>query len=170
MSLRDFLSKQFIDVIDWVEPEDGILAYRYPMQDREIQNGGKLTVRDSQFAVFVNEGKVADAFRPRPLHAEHANAADPHLPQELGQSLPVAVQIRRLLFLRAHANRSALGHSESHHHSRQGIRRHSPARVRHLFLSPGRCEKRFTAKSAAPAISIASPISKASSATPSSRK
>src|SRR5215467_4347899 len=64
MSLRDFLTKQFIDVIEWVEPEDGILAYRYPMQDREIQNGGKLTVRDSQFAVFVNEGKVADAFGP----------------------------------------------------------------------------------------------------------
>jgi membrane protease subunit (stomatin/prohibitin family) len=64
MSLRNFLSKQFIDVIDWVEPEDGILAYRYPMQDREIQNGGKLTVRDSQLALFVNEGKVADAFGP----------------------------------------------------------------------------------------------------------
>jgi membrane protease subunit (stomatin/prohibitin family) len=64
MSLRDFISKQFIDVIDWTEPEDGILAYRYPMQDREIQNGGKLTVRDSQLAVFVNEGKVADAFAP----------------------------------------------------------------------------------------------------------
>jgi len=64
MSLRDFISKQWIDVIDWTEPEDGILAYRYPMQDREIQNGGKLTVRDSQLAVFVNEGKVADAFVP----------------------------------------------------------------------------------------------------------
>jgi membrane protease subunit (stomatin/prohibitin family) len=64
MTLRDFLSKQFIDVIDWVEPEEGILAFRYPMQDREIQNGGKLTVRDSQMAVFVNEGKVADVFGP----------------------------------------------------------------------------------------------------------
>ncbi len=64
MSLRDFISKQFIDVIEWVEPGDGILAYRYPMQDREIQNGGKLTVRDSQMAVFVNEGKVADVFGP----------------------------------------------------------------------------------------------------------
>jgi membrane protease subunit (stomatin/prohibitin family) len=64
MSLRDFLAKQFIDVIEWVEPEEGILAYRYPMQDREIQNGGKLTVRESQFAVFVNEGKLADAFDP----------------------------------------------------------------------------------------------------------
>ncbi|MGB6495493.1 MAG: SPFH domain-containing protein, partial [Candidatus Acidiferrum sp.] len=64
MSLRDFISKQWIDVIDWTEPEDGILAYRYPMQDREIQNGGKLTVRESQLALFVNEGKIADAFGP----------------------------------------------------------------------------------------------------------
>src|SRR6267143_4132808 len=64
MSLRDFITKQFIDVIEWVEPEEGILAYRYPMQDREIQNGGKLTVRDSQLALFVNEGKVADQFTP----------------------------------------------------------------------------------------------------------
>jgi membrane protease subunit (stomatin/prohibitin family) len=59
-----FLSKQFIDVIQWTEPEDGILAYRYPMEDMEIQNGGKLTVRDSQLAVFVNEGRIADVFGP----------------------------------------------------------------------------------------------------------
>ena len=64
MTLRDFVSKQFIDVIEWVEPEDGVLAFRYPMQDREIQNGGKLTVRESQLAVFVNEGQVADVFGP----------------------------------------------------------------------------------------------------------
>ena len=59
-----FLSKQFIDVIQWTEPEQGILAYRYPMEDMEIQNGGKLTVRDSQMAVFVNEGRIADVFAP----------------------------------------------------------------------------------------------------------
>ena len=59
-----FFSKQFIDVIEWTEPEDGILGYRYPMEDREIQNGGKLTVRDSQMAVFVNEGRIADVFSP----------------------------------------------------------------------------------------------------------
>jgi membrane protease subunit (stomatin/prohibitin family) len=64
MSIRDFIKKQFIDVIHWTEPEDGILAYRYPMQDMEIQNGGKLTVRESQMALFVNEGKAADAFGP----------------------------------------------------------------------------------------------------------
>jgi membrane protease subunit (stomatin/prohibitin family) len=64
MALRDFLAKQFIDVIHWTEPQDGVLAYRFPMQDMEIQNGGKLTVRESQMAIFVNEGKIADVFGP----------------------------------------------------------------------------------------------------------
>jgi membrane protease subunit (stomatin/prohibitin family) len=59
-----FFSKQFIDVIHWTEPGEGVLAYRYPMEDMEIQNGGQLTVRDSQAAVFVNEGQVADVFGP----------------------------------------------------------------------------------------------------------
>jgi len=62
MALGDFLKKQFIDVIHWTEPEDGILAYRYPMRDMEIQNGAKLTVRESQAALFVNEGRAADVF------------------------------------------------------------------------------------------------------------
>ena len=64
MSLRDFLKKQFIDVIHWTEPADGILAIRYPMQDMEIQNGGQLTVRESEMAAFVNEGRIADVFGP----------------------------------------------------------------------------------------------------------
>jgi len=59
-----FFSKQFIDVIHWTEAGDGTLAYRYPMEDMEIQNGGQLTVRDSQLAVFVNQGQIADVFRP----------------------------------------------------------------------------------------------------------
>jgi membrane protease subunit (stomatin/prohibitin family) len=59
-----FFSKQFIDVIHWTEPGEGVLAYRYPMEDMEIQNGGQLTVRDSQAAVFVNEGQIADVFGP----------------------------------------------------------------------------------------------------------
>jgi membrane protease subunit (stomatin/prohibitin family) len=62
MSLRDFLEKQFIDVIQWTESDQDTLAWRYPMRDMEIQNGGQLTVRDSQAAAFVNEGRVADVF------------------------------------------------------------------------------------------------------------
>jgi membrane protease subunit (stomatin/prohibitin family) len=64
MSLRDFIKKQFIDVIHWTEPEDGILAWRYPMEDMEIQSGAKLTVRESQMAAFVNEGRIADILGP----------------------------------------------------------------------------------------------------------
>ncbi|MBP5989398.1 SPFH domain-containing protein [Piscinibacter sp.] len=64
MALMDFVKKQFIDIIEWMEAGDGTLAWRFPMADREIQNGASLTVRESQMAVFVNEGKVADVFGP----------------------------------------------------------------------------------------------------------
>ena len=64
MALMDFIKKQFIDIIEWTEAGDGTLAWRFPMRDLEIQNGGSLTVRESQLAVFVNEGKVADVFGP----------------------------------------------------------------------------------------------------------
>lgn len=64
MSLGDFIKKQFIDVIQWTEDGDGTLAYRYPMRDMEIQYGAQLTVRESQMALFVNEGKAADTFGP----------------------------------------------------------------------------------------------------------
>ena len=59
-----FFSKQFIDVIHWTETGDSVLAWRFPMEDQEIQSGAKLTVRDSQLAVFVNEGQIADVFAP----------------------------------------------------------------------------------------------------------
>lgn len=68
MTLREFLGKQFIAVIQWNEPAEGILAWRYPMLDMEIENGGQLTVRESQMAAFVNEGRIADIFGPG-LHA-----------------------------------------------------------------------------------------------------
>jgi membrane protease subunit (stomatin/prohibitin family) len=64
MSLMDFIKKQFIDVLEWTESADGTLAWRYPMADNEIQYGGSLTVRESQMAVFVNEGRIADVFGP----------------------------------------------------------------------------------------------------------
>ncbi len=64
MGLMDFIKKQFIDIIQWTEDDNGVLAYRFPMQDFEIQYGASLTVRESQMAVFVNEGKVADVFGP----------------------------------------------------------------------------------------------------------
>ena len=64
MALMDFIKKQFIDVITWTEENDGTLAWRFPMAGMEIQYGASLTVRESQMAVFVNEGKIADVFGP----------------------------------------------------------------------------------------------------------
>lgn len=60
----DIFKKQFIEVIEWVEPDNDVLAYRFPVMDREIKNGAALTVRESQMAVFVNEGNIADIFTP----------------------------------------------------------------------------------------------------------
>jgi membrane protease subunit (stomatin/prohibitin family) len=64
MALMDFIRKQFIDIIQWTEESDGTLAWRFPMADMEIQNGAQLVVRESQMALFVNEGKAADVFGP----------------------------------------------------------------------------------------------------------
>src|SRR3989344_4478040 len=64
MALMDFIKKQFIDIIQWTEEGDGTLAWRFPMAGMEIQNGGTLVVRESQMAIFVNEGQVADVFGP----------------------------------------------------------------------------------------------------------
>ncbi len=64
MALMDFIKKQFIDIIQWTESDEGTLAWRFPMRDMEIQNGATLVVRESQLAMFVNEGKVADVFMP----------------------------------------------------------------------------------------------------------
>jgi len=64
MALMDFIKKQFVDVIHWTEDSNGVLAMRYPMQDFEIQYGAQLTVRESQLALFVNEGQIADVFTP----------------------------------------------------------------------------------------------------------
>lgn len=62
MSIGSFIKKQFIDVLQWTEDTEGVLAWRYPMEGMEIQNGGTLVVRESQLAVFVNEGQIADVF------------------------------------------------------------------------------------------------------------
>ncbi|WP_144107231.1 SPFH domain-containing protein [Paraburkholderia sp. BCC1886] len=64
MSLGSFIRKQFVDVLQWLEDGDGVLAWRFPMEDQEIQYGGQLTVRESQMAIFVNEGRIADVFSP----------------------------------------------------------------------------------------------------------
>lgn len=57
-----FIRKQFIDVIEWPSPGDDTLMWRFPAEDQEIQTGATLVVRESQQALFVDEGKTADLF------------------------------------------------------------------------------------------------------------
>ena len=57
-----FIRKQFIDVIEWPNPGDDTLMWRFPAEDQEIQTGATLVVRESQQALFVDDGKTADLF------------------------------------------------------------------------------------------------------------
>jgi membrane protease subunit (stomatin/prohibitin family) len=55
---------QFIEVIEWLDDSQDTILYRYPVGGQEIKNGAQLIVRESQVAVFVFEGQVADVFAP----------------------------------------------------------------------------------------------------------
>ena len=64
MGLLSWLFGQFIDVIDWTDDSQDTMLYRFNRQGNEIKYGAKLTVRQSQIAVFVNEGEIADVLGP----------------------------------------------------------------------------------------------------------
>lgn len=63
MGLFSFLKGQFIEVIEWSENTDSIV-YQFPAYDHAIKMGAKLIVRESQAAIFLNEGQIADVFGP----------------------------------------------------------------------------------------------------------
>ncbi len=60
----DWGKAQFLYILEWLDDSNDTLAWRFPMRGQEIQNGGQLVVRESQEAVFVNEGQLADVFKP----------------------------------------------------------------------------------------------------------
>ncbi len=64
MGLFDKLKNEFIDIIEWTDGSNDTMVWRFPRYQNEIKNGAKLTVRESQVAVFVNEGQFADVFLP----------------------------------------------------------------------------------------------------------
>lgn len=64
MAIWDKLRNEFIDIIEWLDDSNDTLVYRFPRYNQEIKNNAKLTVREGQAAVFVNEGQVADVFGP----------------------------------------------------------------------------------------------------------
>jgi membrane protease subunit (stomatin/prohibitin family) len=64
MGLFDKLKQEFIDIIEWQDPSTDTIVWRFPRYQNEIKMGAKLTVRESQVAVFLNEGKIADVYQP----------------------------------------------------------------------------------------------------------
>lgn len=58
------LKGEFIDIIEWLDPTQDTMAYRFERYQNEIKNGAKLTVREGQMAVFISEGQIADVFTP----------------------------------------------------------------------------------------------------------
>lgn len=64
MGLWDKLMGEFVDVIEWTDGSSDTMVYRFERYGNEIKFGAKLTVRESQIAIFVNEGEVADVLTP----------------------------------------------------------------------------------------------------------
>jgi membrane protease subunit (stomatin/prohibitin family) len=64
MGLWDKLKGELIDIIEWLDDSRDTIVWRFPRYENEIKMGAKLVVRESQAAVFVNEGQVADVFAP----------------------------------------------------------------------------------------------------------
>lgn len=64
MGIFDIVKGQLIDVIEWTDDSANVMVHKYDMNGKEIMMGAQLTVRESQAAVFVNEGRLADVFSP----------------------------------------------------------------------------------------------------------
>lgn len=64
MGLWDKLKGELVDIIEWLDDSRDTIVWRFPRYENEIKMGAKLVVRESQTAVFVNEGQVADVFPP----------------------------------------------------------------------------------------------------------
>ncbi|MFV2051893.1 SPFH domain-containing protein [Aliiroseovarius sp. YM-037] len=64
MGILDFLTGEFIDVIEWTDDTRDTMVWRFEREGHEIKYGAKLTVREGQAAVFVHEGQLADVFTP----------------------------------------------------------------------------------------------------------
>jgi membrane protease subunit (stomatin/prohibitin family) len=64
MGIFKFIRNQFIEVIEWTDTSNSTMVYRFPVENKEIKMGAQLTVRESQAAIFVNEGTIADVYGP----------------------------------------------------------------------------------------------------------
>ena len=70
------LRNELIDIIQWTDDSQNTLVWRFPRYENEIKNGAKLIVRESQVAVFVLQGQLADVFQPGTYTLRDAESAD----------------------------------------------------------------------------------------------
>jgi len=73
MALWDKLKQELIDIVEWLDDTNDTLAFRFERYQNEIKYGAKLVVREGQMAAFVNEGKLADVFKPGTYTLETQN-------------------------------------------------------------------------------------------------
>jgi membrane protease subunit (stomatin/prohibitin family) len=73
MGLWDKIKNELIDIVEWTDDSNNTMVWRFPRHQNEIKNGAQLTVRESQVAVLVNEGKLADVFQPGRVQLATAN-------------------------------------------------------------------------------------------------
>lgn len=64
MGLFDFIRNELIEVIGWVDSSSDTLIWKFPDNENNLKNGAQLTVRESQVAILLDEGRVADVFGP----------------------------------------------------------------------------------------------------------
>ena len=73
MGIVSFAKNQLIDVIEWADQTQDTIVHQYDMNGKEIMMGAQLTVRESQVAIFVNEGQLADVFGPGRYELQTSN-------------------------------------------------------------------------------------------------
>ncbi|MCR5296587.1 MAG: SPFH domain-containing protein [Clostridiales bacterium] len=73
MGILDKIKGQLIDVIEWSDNSGKTMVHKYDMNGKEIMMGAQLTVRESQVAIFVNEGQLADIFEPGRYELQTSN-------------------------------------------------------------------------------------------------
>ena len=73
MALWEKAKGEFIDIIEWTDDSSDTMVYRFPRYDNEIKYSAQLIVRQSQAAVFVNKGQIADTFPPGQYRLETDN-------------------------------------------------------------------------------------------------
>ena len=62
--IKEKLSHEFIDIVEWLDYTDDTICHRFERYQNEIKNNAKLIVREGQVAVLINEGQLADVYKP----------------------------------------------------------------------------------------------------------